>query len=202
MSALNSHSLHYYGLQVRLALARLGWSAGIAVALCLIGGASLLWFIPQLRVQGEANRHALLRAQNSLNTGGSAEPATPQSVDEDRIAKFYDALGERRYAEQQIKTLFAIAAKTGLNLNQAEYKSALDKNSKAYTYQILLPVKGTYPAIRHFCEQTLRAIPFASLDEMSFKRDGISSAELEARLRITLYLSASAVTREKSGVPQ
>jgi hypothetical protein len=35
----------------------------------------------------------------------------------------------------------------------------------------------------------LRAIPFASLDDISFKRDAIGTANVEARLRLTLYLA-------------
>jgi hypothetical protein len=34
----------------------------------------------------------------------------------------------------------------------------------------------------------LRAIPFASLDDISFRRDGIQDPAVEARLRLTLYL--------------
>ncbi|MGZ3158645.1 MAG: hypothetical protein ACXU7H_06145, partial [Burkholderiaceae bacterium] len=51
------------------------------------------------------------------------------------------------------------------------------------------PVKGQYQAIRKFCEQTLLAIPFASLDEINFKRDEITNSTLEAKLHFTLYLS-------------
>ena len=35
----------------------------------------------------------------------------------------------------------------------------------------------------------LMAIPFASLDEINFRRDAIGSRTLEAKLRFTLYLN-------------
>ncbi len=38
----------------------------------------------------------------------------------------------------------------------------------------------------------LRAIPFAALDEISFKRDAIGEANVEARLRLTFYLTERA----------
>jgi hypothetical protein len=118
--------------------------------------------------------------------------AAPPSMARQNLSDFYDALGEQRYAEQQVKTLFALAAKTGLSLDQGEYKLAFERNSQVYSYQIQLPVKGSYQAIWQFCRQTLSAIPFASLDEVSFKRDAIADATLEARLRFTVYLKGVA----------
>lgn len=199
MKALNASSLHLFALQVRLAAARIGWSTGIPVLFFVIGAASLLWFVPHLRAQGELQQRALLRAQNALTVTDDATKTARPSTTEARLVKFYDALGEKRYAEQQIKTLFAIAGKVGLNLNQADFKSAYDKNSNTHTYQIQLPVKGSYAAIRQFCEQTLLAIPFASLDEMTFKRDTIGRPVLEAKLRITLYLAAAPAAPENGG---
>jgi hypothetical protein len=101
---------------------------------------------------------------------------------------FYDTLGERRYAEQQVKTLFALAAKNGLALSQGEYRTAYDRNARLTTYQINLPVKGSYGAIWKFALGALLAIPFASLDDIGFRRDSIGDPNVEARLRLTLYL--------------
>jgi hypothetical protein len=106
----------------------------------------------------------------------------------DNLAAFYGALGERSDVEQQVKTLFALAAKSGLVLRQGEYKPGYERNAHVYTYQVSLPVKGSYAAIWQFAMAALRAIPFASLDEISFHRDAIGDATVEARLRLTLYL--------------
>lgn len=181
--------LNLLGLHIRLALMRFGWSNGIAGMLCIAGAAGWLWGMPYLRILADAQQKAVSRAQQSLRSAESPAPAVQRSVAEERLANFYDSLGEKRYAEQQVKTLFAIAAKTGLTLNQAEYKFAFDRNGRYHSYQINLPIKGAYGAIRQFCEQMLLAIPFASLDKIHFKRDAIASPMLEAKLRITLYLT-------------
>ncbi|GAB3468179.1 hypothetical protein GCM10027321_36340 [Massilia terrae] len=115
-------------------------------------------------------------------------PAPPARAP-DHLAQFYKALGERRYAEQQIKTLFGLAAKNGLPLAQGEYKADYDHNTQVATYKVNLPVKGSYEAIWRFAMDALRAIPFASLDHIGFKRDTISDPQVEARLQLTLYLS-------------
>jgi hypothetical protein len=106
----------------------------------------------------------------------------------DRLAAFNGALGERAQAEQQLRTLFALAARHGLELRQGEYKPAWDRNAQLYTYQVDLPVKGSYEAVWQFALAALRAIPFAALDDISFRRDGVRDAAVEARLRLTLYL--------------
>jgi hypothetical protein len=65
-----------------------------------------------------------------------------------------------------------------------------------HAYQVTLPVKGSYAAVWNFALDSLRAIPFASLDDISFKRDSIGDDKVAARLRLTLYLA------DQPGVPQ
>jgi hypothetical protein len=126
-------------------------------------------------------------AIHPVNLQKSDEPVETMTGHQN-LANFYDALGERRYAEQQLKTLFALANKNGLSLAKGQYKLSYEKNSQIYTYQIVLPIKGSYQAIWQFMLQALDAIPFAALNEISFKRDSVSDDLPEARLHISLYL--------------
>jgi hypothetical protein len=175
--------------QVRLAFARLGAIRCVAAALCLAAVASWSWVIPELRTGLAAQRTKKAVARVEADAPPDL-PAVPQrSENEMRLERFYANLGQQRYVEQQVKTLFAIAAKNGLVLSQAEYKPGYDKQGRFHTYQITLPVKGQYAAVRAFCEQVLLAVPFASLDDIGFKRNAVASAALEARLRFTFYLS-------------
>jgi hypothetical protein len=171
-------------LRLRLQLAALGPLAGAAAVLCLVGAAALAWLLPQRALQAE--RQAVLLGLAA--TPAAAVKSAP-AVANENLALFEDVLGEQRYAEQQVKTLFGLAAKTGLTLSQGEYKDSYDQNARLYTYQVSLPVKGSYRAIWQFGLLALRAMPFASLDEISFKREAIGQANVEARLRLTLYLA-------------
>jgi hypothetical protein len=172
-----------------LGLLRFGWGN---VQVCALGAAALavaLWWTPHAQGELASRQRALARATKELNAANDKDMAPPVSSNEQRLNGFYRALGERRYAEQQVKTLFAVAAKTNLSLNQADYRQAFDKSGQFHTYQVTLPVKGSYGAIRQFCDQVLLAIPFASLDQMNFKRDAIGSNLVEAQLRFTFYLT-------------
>jgi hypothetical protein len=151
--------------------------------------------VPHLRQQGKEDHMSLSRARHRLlsSVSPSLVAATPPP---DHLAIFYDTLGESRHAEQQLKTLFDLAQKNNVRLSTAEYKRSADKNSRIRALQITLPVKATYPAIRQFAEQVLLAIPFATLDELRFRRDNIASPLLEAHLRFSLYLLETPATQQ------
>ena len=184
-------------LRLRLALRAnpLLAGAGLALLACL---AALAWTVhtaTQLDDELDALKLAEARrasVPSAAPAPGATTPVPPaaqpvaQSVDE--LGAFYAALGPRRYAEQQVRTLFALAAKNGLSLSQGEYKTGYDRNARVFTYQVNLPVKGSYGAIWQFALGALRAIPFASLDDIGFRRDTIGDPSVEARLRLTLYL--------------
>ena len=175
-------------LRLRIALAAASPVVLGAVVLCIGAAGALAWLLPARALVEEgrvlARRTAALPAAPVQADPASRQPAT----DEYHLALFHEALGERRHAEQHVKTLFALAARSGLSLRQGEYKAAFERNARLHTYQVTLPVKGNYDAIWQFALAALRTMPFAALDEISFRRDAIGEAEVEARLRITLYL--------------
>ena len=165
-------------------------------AVFLACAAALAWTL-HANAGLDTERDALLAeraARQKASAAAQSAPAAPAAQvaqpapSIDNLDAFYAALGPRRYAEQQVRTLFALAAKNGLSLSQGEYKTGYDRNARVTTYQVNLPVKGGYGAIWQFAMGALREIPFASLDEISFRRDGIQDPSVEARLRLTLYL--------------
>ncbi len=166
---------------------RIGIVRALTLVLCLLAVSLASLVSPHIHLQEKNDRSvlALARRRLQLPVEAAAVSATPAP---DHLAKFYDALGDSRHAEQQLKTLFDLAQRNNVRLSAAEYKNTADKNSRIRTVQITLPVKAPYPALRQFAEQVLLTIPFASLDELRFKRDSIGSPLLEAHLHFSLYL--------------
>ncbi|MDN2698074.1 hypothetical protein O0882_17310 [Janthinobacterium sp. SUN073] len=183
MMAIDLHTLR---LRAQLLLRRVGAPAWLAVALLALGVAAWVWAWQQRAVAARLEARPL--PQPSLAVAIVAPPVTAS----ENLARFYATLGQQRHAEQQVKQLFDLAAKNGLQLAQGEYKSGYDKASRVATYQVTLPLKGSYAAVWQFALQALRAMPFASLDELSFRREQIADTQLEARLRLTFYLADSA----------
>lgn len=192
-------SLAAVGLRLRVLVLHASPALLAAAALALGVAGALAWNVHALwaleaeqdrfAAAAKAARLAALHATDSRAASVASVKAAPSA---DNLVAFYGALGEQRYAERQVKTLFGLAAKAGLVLRQGEYKSAYDRNAGLHTYQVNLPVKGSYAAIWQFAMAALRAVPFASLDDISFRRDAIGDADVEARLRLTFYLRDSA----------
>ena len=173
-------------LQARLMLRHT--NVGIVLAGLLLGMAAFvwLWIVPQTRNEQVLQQKAL--AQVQLLQHATAPAAAVQSPAQQRLAAFYDTVGEKKHVEQQLVTVFMLAGRAGLQLDQGEYKLRYDPGSRIFRYEIVLPITGSYQAIRTFAERTLLAIPFAALDELSFTRDTIAGESVEAKLRFTLYL--------------
>lgn len=165
-------------LRLHLAAMRVGPAAASALALLLAGALALPWSLKARQQAGAP----LPPAPAQL-----VQAAPPPTANEN-LAHFYATLGEKRHAEQQVKQLFDIAAKTGLALDQGDYKLSADKAGGMAAYQVTLPVRGAYQNIWQFSLQALSAIPFAALDDIAFRRETISEPVVEARLRFTLYL--------------
>lgn len=180
------NAAHFSALRLQLWLARRSpvWLA----ALLLGAGAALAW--AWYFAQPRRPAPVAVRAAPSAAAPATLVMAAPTAGQ--NLAAFRAALGQRRDVEQQLGTLFALAAKAGLTLSSGQYKAGYEPDSGVHTYQIILPVRGSYASVWQFCLQALAAIPFASLDEISFRRDAIADTLLEARLRFTLYLKDGA----------
>ena len=176
-------------LRLVLALRRMNpvVAGAVALALALMAGFFLI-----LRAQVDLEeQYAEARRQAALPPPMPAAVAPPPPSADQNLAHFYASLGERGKVERQLKTLFGLAEKNGLALRQGEYRSSQDRAGRFLTYQITLPVTGRYGAIWQFAFDALRALPHASLDDVAFRRDAIGSELVEARLRLTLYQSAT-----------
>ena len=64
---------------------------------------------------------------------------------------------------------------------------------KLWRYEIVLPVHGTYPQVRVFLAQVLTKIPHLALQSVSFERQKVGDAMIEANIRLTLYLGENHV---------
>jgi hypothetical protein len=180
-------SLAALWLRLRLGLGRLNPLLAGSIVLAIGAVAAITW-LSMSRLDLEAQLEAARR--QAAIPAPPPPPAPPPSADQN-LAHFYGALGERRGVERQLKAVFALAEKNGLVLRQGEYRSSYDRTAKLYTYQINLPVTGRYGAIWQFAFDTLRAVPHASLDDVAFRREAIGQEKVDARLRMTLYLSAA-----------
>ena len=174
-------------LRLGIALRRAGPVALGAAVVLAASAVALMWIVPEHEARAAQHRAVLAQA-TAAPAPLAVQVAQPQAPS---IDAFYSALGERRDAEQQVRTLFGLAEKAGLSLRQGEYRGAYDRNARVYAYQVTLPVRGPYKSVWGFAMSSLASIPFASLDEISFKRESVGDVNVDARLRLTLYLDGT-----------
>jgi len=166
-------------------LFRHGWPAGVGLALlaCALG---LHWFgVLPLRARADEMRIA----QAALRLRAAAQAGQPELLLARRNGLF-DSLPTPAGALDMIAALHAAAAVHGVTLAHGEYRMVRDGNSPLLRYQVVLPARSDYPALRAWLADCLQTHRYASLDDISLRREASADAMVEARVRLTLYLKA------------
>jgi hypothetical protein len=109
-----------------------------------------------------------------------------------QLRAFYLIFPSRAEAPAALGRLYAAAEEAKLQLMRGEYAYATDRQTGLVLYRMTLPVSGSYTQIRGFVAAALKAVPTLALDDLSFERPKISETQVQARIRLTLYLRAPA----------
>jgi Tfp pilus assembly protein PilO len=167
---------------------RLGWPglAG-AILLALALGHLLLGLLPGRQdLTASERRLAADRAQlaAAVTPGRTAGPVSSGQLDELRrsLPAQLDATGA-------FDRLYTLAQQEGITLARAEYALGLDPKTSLARYQVLLPVRGSYPQLRRFLHGLQAQLPAMALEEVDLQRKQIADSQLEGRIRMTLYLA-------------
>jgi hypothetical protein len=160
----------------------------LVVALCVVAMGVWLGVLPKVRGQWAAQNQDLqtLRqqiAQAPVVMSLDAVPAEASGL------AFQSVLGQVSEVESYVGTLLSLSQTLEMPAVTGEYKLSCDAATRLCRYRVRLPLVGSYLQIRAFVEQSLLELPFASLDELSLRREGIASPELEAGLTFSLHLA-------------
>ncbi|MGF6781739.1 hypothetical protein [Paraburkholderia sp. GAS334] len=90
-----------------------------------------------------------------------------------------------------IAVILAQARDVNLTLGSAEYQVASESGGRFTRYEVLLPVKDQYSAIRHFLASVLNHVPNAALQEIHVERPAVDGNILDARVRFELIYRAA-----------
>lgn len=167
----------------------LGWQG--LVGLCL-GSAALAVYLASVE-PGRARIRQLHEEAVSVRQFGRAQADAASTAPESRgawLQRFYSLLPTRESAPHWLGIVFSVARANALSLEQGEYKMKADRNGRLQSYEIGLPVRGTYVQIRSFVGDVLEQVPALALDEIVIKRGAISDARIDASIRFTLFLNA------------
>ena len=103
------------------------------------------------------------------------------------LERFYNRFPRLERLHGELEALYGHARASQVQLLQGEYR--LESHAGGLTaYHVTLPVRGSYPQLRQFVGRVLRDMPTASLDALRFERKKAADAQLQAQVRITIYL--------------
>ena len=165
---------------------RHGWPAAAGLALIASAIGLQLFGVAQSRAHA-----AQLRAEAAVLRQRLAQVPDQKEAANKRLAAFYASLPAASGALEAIDLIHRSASANGVKLAQGEYRLTREGSAQLLRYQITLPAHSNYPPLRAWLADVMNALPAAALDEISFKRDNVGSAAVEARVRLTLCLRAS-----------
>lgn len=118
---------------------------------------------------------------------GSTSPAVTRDAE---LNSFYSFFPRSHSSPLWLGKIYGAAKETGITLASGEYEFQRTTGSRLGRYRITLPAHGSYEQVREFIAAVLKEVPAAALDDISLRREAIESPDLEARLRLTLYMEA------------
>ncbi|SDY80503.1 type 4a pilus biogenesis protein PilO [Nitrosomonas sp. Nm33] len=172
-------------IQIRWQITRLNLIGKIGLGLFVL---SIVFFWAAVLPQKEA-LHKLKEQVASMQQQTQIQSAVPTQLDDSQALKvFYDFFPSIDSSPYWIKELDKIAKKRGVELSGSDYRLMQEQESKLARYEMILPVRGSYPQIRAFIADVLETIPAMALVDVVLKREDIKSGKLDVRLSMSLYL--------------
>ncbi|MFV3406921.1 type 4a pilus biogenesis protein PilO [Pseudomonas sp. NY15463] len=169
-------------------LGRVGLSAVLMALLALV--LTLAWVLPQWQAVRElraSEADASVQVKR-LERGELKVQAKPEQQVLDDLRQQLPGQPE---ASALIERLYHLASAERISLARGEYALGVDPKTQLARYQIVLPVRGSYPQIRGFLNALLSQLPTVVLEDLELQRPRIGERELTGRVRMTLYLSRS-----------
>lgn len=101
---------------------------------------------------------------------------------------FYDFFPRIDSSPLWIGELVRVAKMHEVEINSSDFRMTFEEGSRLARYEMVLPVHGSYPQIRAFIADSLKSIPAMAITGINIKRKGVKSSQLEAGIKINLYL--------------
>jgi hypothetical protein len=177
-----------YSLQ--RAMHRLGWPGVVGAGFLVL--AATVYFTALLPANQQVSR---LRAQLEQRSSAIARPdAAVRAADSPaaQLVSFRKAMPDRASLPDCLEKIFAVAERSGINLDEGDYKLLENPGDKLVRIQITFPLKASYPQIRNFIAQLKLAMPAVALAHIQMQRQKVAETNVEAQIRLVLFMEPSA----------
>ncbi len=160
--------------------ALLGWPGLLGLVL-LVGGLAA----DALVRQPLANRLAALDQRAGQAERDARRPAVAMATE---LGRFYKHFQREEDINDWLAVLYHAAEESGVELGVADYRLVAHPVLALASYEITVPLTGQYGTLRAFAETLLNNIPVASVDALRFARKRVGAGQVEAEMRLTIYV--------------
>jgi hypothetical protein len=181
--------------RLRAAAERLGPVGALGVA--LIAGCGVFYFSGVAPAKEQLAAVQERRASEELARRSGRVALDTQQQLREFIAFFPDVDTTSRW----LAVMFTAAREEGLELAQGTYRLQAEDAIGLSSYQITLPVRGSYPQVRRFIGRVLTEVPAAALDSVTFRRETPAEGAIEARIVLALHLRDAAAGSRRPAAP-
>lgn len=173
--------------RLRFAMVGAGWP-GI-VGFVLLAAAAFGQFVLVAQEQAAAAAAKAQAERDQAAYASAAGGGQHGKVDAgEALARFRDLLKSEKQADELMETIQRDAQKNGLAPAGIEYKWQRQPELKLAEVRIVMPLKGGYAPLRAFLKEVLADVPGLALEQCDLQRDNIGSANVDARVRFSLFL--------------
>jgi hypothetical protein len=179
-------------VRLQITLWRHGWAWPSAFVLALLAVALEVAVSQPARAALAATQAELARASSA----GDARRATEPASELEQVAGLRTALRGSAEPAELVQRMAALADAEQIALPRGEYQQQVHRATEVTQVQVSQSLRASYPQLRRYVEAVLRAIPNASLDQVSARRDNVGQSQLDVRLRWSLWTQRPAAAGE------
>jgi Tfp pilus assembly protein PilO len=173
------------GWSLQRALVKLRWPGILGLALIVFAIGLTVFGVQAARQRLVTLDRETLALKAQLGKRATA-PAIP--TNRSQLSNFYAFFPLMENVPELLARINRSAKEHQLVLEKGEYKLARETDFRLARYQVTLPIRGDYGALRNFANDVLEAVPSAALEELTLKRENTELPELEGRIRFVLFL--------------
>lgn len=182
-------------VQAQIFFWRQGWV--VLILLCMIVCTAVFHYgwKPQQHAQLIAHKNSLTIAQNNYQKLVNATTTLTQiDPDLDNLTQ----LNNRVYAQKDVGNLLQLIAQIAKTKNiplaQSEIQTIKEGHAGLQQLQVTLPVRTGYIEMRQFIQEVLRQLNGVSVDQISIKRENVALGQLEARIKLSIWVDVNKQT--------
>jgi hypothetical protein len=163
---------------------KLGKAGSLGLALLILAAGFQAATINPEKKRLQALQQEIHELRQRAAKSSSQEARSPAS----NLAAFYAFFPAPEDLPQVLDRIYGAAKRQSLVLERGEYKVTKGTVGAMLKYQVVFPVRGTYPQVRKFVDAALGDVPALSLESVHFERQKIAEGALEAKVTLVVHM--------------